>query len=371
MNRIQELRRLGQSIWLDYIERGMVQSGELRRWVEQGLAGVTSNPTIFQQAIAKSPAYRDELQRLVASDKDAKTIFETLAIADIQAAADVLRPVYEEQNRRDGFVSIEVAPDLAYDTEGTIAEARRLFTTVNRPNVMVKVPATRPGVGAVAQLISDGLNINVTLIFGLERYAAVKEAYLQGLEARLVAGKAVDHIASVASFFVSRVDTNVDSKLEKLATHNGSQPKLLMGKAAVANAKLAYAQFQEKFSGTRWEMLAGAGAQLQRPLWASTSTKNPSYPELLYVDSLIGPHTVNTLPLKTLEAFLDHGVVAPALTQGVDEARQIFKKLADLGIEMERVADELEVDGVQKFADSYTELLQAIEQKRAELVPVR
>ena len=371
MNRIQELAQLGQSIWLDYIERGMVQNGELQAFVQQGVAGVTSNPTIFQQAIAKSTAYRTELQQLVATTKGAKSIFETLAIADIQAAADVLRSVYEQQHARDGYVSIEVAPDLAYNTEATVAEARRLFAMVNRPNVMVKVPATQPGIGALRQLIGEGININVTLIFGLERYAAVKEAYLQGLETRLTAGKPVASIASVASFFVSRVDSNVDGKLESLTSRMGLQPKQLMGQAAVANAKLAYAQFHEKFSGPRWEMLAGAGAQLQRPLWASTSTKNPHYPDLLYVDRLIGPHTVNTMPLKTLEAFLDHGVVAQTVTQGLDEARQLFADLASLGIDMEQVSNELEVEGVQKFADSYNELLQSIEQQRTELTPVQ
>lgn len=367
MNQIQELQRLGQSIWLDYIERGMVQSGELKQLVDEGLAGVTSNPTIFQQAIASSPAYQADLQRLVAGPQNAKAIFETLAIADIQAAADVLRSVYERTNRRDGYVSIEVAPDLAYDAEATIAEARRLFAAVDRPNIMVKVPATKPGIDAIRQLIGDGININVTLIFGLERYAAVKEAYFQGLEKRLAAGQPIDHIASVASFFVSRVDTNVDGKLEKLAAQDGLQPKSLLGKAAVANAKLAYSQFQKKFGGARWEKLAAAGAQLQRPLWASTSTKNPNYPDLLYVDPLIGPHTVNTMPLKTLDAFRDHGVIAQTVTQGVDEAAAVFAQLADLGIQMERVADELEVDGVKKFADSYMELLAEIEQKRRKL----
>ncbi|RIK38413.1 MAG: transaldolase [Chloroflexi bacterium] len=367
MNQIQKLQQLGQSIWLDYIERSMVQSGELKQLVDEGLTGVTSNPTIFQQAIATSPAYQDDLQQLVAGSQDAKAIFETLAVADIQAAADVLRPVYEKSNRRDGYVSIEVAPDLAYDADATIAEARRLFAAVDRPNVMVKVPATKPGIDAIRQLIGDGININVTLIFGLERYAAVKEAYFQGLEKRLAAGQPIDQIASVASFFVSRVDTNVDGKLEKLAAHDGRQLQSLLGKAAVANAKLAYAQFQQKFSGARWEKLAAAGAQLQRPLWASTSTKNPNYPDLLYVDPLIGPHTVNTMPLKTLDAFRDHGVIAQTVTQGVDEAEALFARLAELGISMKQVADELEVDGVKKFADSYNELLKEIEQKRREL----
>lgn len=367
MNQIQKLQQLGQSIWLDYIERSMVQSGELKQLVDEGLTGVTSNPTIFQQAIATSPAYQDDLQQLVAGSQDAKAIFETLAVADIQAAADVLRPVYEKSNRRDGYVSIEVAPDLAYDADATIAEARRLFAAVDRPNVMVKVPATKPGIDAIRQLIGDGININVTLIFGLERYAAVKEAYFQGLEKRLAAGQPIDQIASVASFFVSRVDTNVDGKLEKLAAHDGRQLQSLLGKAAVANAKLAYAQFQQKFSGARWEKLAAAGVQLQRPLWASTSTKNPNYPDLLYVDPLIGPHTVNTMPLKTLDAFRDHGVIAQTVTQGVDEAEALFARLAELGISMKQVADELEVDGVKKFADSYNELLKEIEQKRREL----
>lgn len=369
MNRIQELNQLGQSTWLDYIERGMVQSGELQRMVADGVTGVTSNPTIFQQAISKSDAYRADLKQLVASNLSAKAIFEELAIADIQAACDVLRPVYERTQRQDGYVSIEVAPDLADDAAATIAEARRLHAAVNRPNVMVKVPATQPGIEAIRQLISDGININVTLIFGLERYAAVKEAYLQGLEARHQAGQPIDQIASVASFFVSRVDSNVDARLEKVASHNGIQPHSLLGKAAVANAKLAYSQFQAKFSGPRWEKLAVAGAQVQRPLWASTSTKNPNYPDLIYVDTLIGPHTVNTMPLKTLEAFRDHGVVRQTIDQNVDEAQTTFASLAQLGISMETVANELELDGVQKFADSYRDLLKTIEQQRQELVP--
>ncbi len=369
MTRIQELNKLGQSIWLDYIERNMIGAGELKRLVESGLGGVTSNPTIFQQAISKSEAYRGDLQRLSSSGLTSKAIFETLAIADIQAAADVLSPVYKRTHQRDGFVSIEVAPDLASDTNATIEEARRLHAAVNRPNVMVKVPATRPGIEAIRQLISDGININVTLIFGLDRYAAVKEAYLQGLEARLQAGQSIGHIASVASFFVSRVDTNVDARLAKVGQHNGIQPSALMGKAAIANAQLAYVQFQEKFSGARWQKLADAGAQLQRPLWASTSSKNPNYPDLIYVDTLIGPHTVNTMPMKTLEAFLDHGKVEPTIEPDLNEARAVFANLATLGIDMEQVADELEVDGVQKFVDSYHDLLKTIEQRRAELTP--
>lgn len=365
MNRIHTLQTLGQSIWLDYIERSMVQDGELQSMVDAGVTGVTSNPTIFQQAIAKSAAYQADLKQLTGQKLSAKAIFEALAVADIQAAADVLRPVYERTTSADGYVSIEVAPDLAHDTEATVDEARRLHIAVSRPNVMIKVPATKAGIPAIRQLISEGINVNVTLIFGLERYAEVKEAYLQGLEDRVAKGEPVAQIASVASFFVSRVDTNVDDKLAKLA----HAPATLQGKAATANARLAYHQFLEKFRGERWEALAAAGAQLQRPLWASTSTKNPNYPELLYVDGLIGAHTVNTMPLKTLEAFQERGVVAETVTADRAEAEAVFAQLADLGISMSEVADELEADGVQKFADSYSDLLATIEQQRANLVP--
>jgi transaldolase len=371
MNRIQELYALGQSIWLDFIERGMVQSGELGNLVAEGLAGVTSNPTIFQQAITKSDAYKDDLQRLVHSDKDPKTIFEELAVADIQAAADVLRPAYDRANGQDGFVSIEVAPDLAYDVEGTVAEAQRLRSAVNRPNLMVKVPATREGVVAIRRLIAAGLNINVTLIFGLERYAAVKEAFLNGLEDRVEQRQPIDQIASVASFFVSRVDSNIDGRLEKLAKANparAAEYQALMGQIAVANAKLAYRQFQQIFSGPRWETLALAGAQVQRPLWASTSTKKPSYPELLYVDTLIGPHTVNTMPPKTLEAFRARGVVKRTIDKELAAAERAFDDVKSFGIDIAEVTEELEKEGVQKFADSYHELLAAIAQRRAEMV---
>lgn len=363
MNRLKALVDIGQSVWLDYIERSMVQSGEMAGLVEDGIRGVTSNPTIFQQAIAKSDAYDADLSALKEAGKSAKEIFEALAVADIQAAADVLAPVYKESGGKDGFVSIEVAPDLANDTDATIDEARRLHNSVDRPNVMVKVPATKEGIPAIRQLISEGININVTLIFSLERYAAVKEAYLQGLEDRLEQGEAIDSIASVASFFVSRVDSNVDEKLGKVSASNGTDPKELMGKTALANAKLAYAQFQEKFSGERWEKLAAKGAQLQRPLWASTSVKNPDYPDLLYVEPLMGPHTVNTMPTSTLDALRDHGDVATRVEDGVPEAELVFTQLAALGISMDQVTDELEVEGVKKFADSYDDLLATIEQE--------
>ncbi len=370
MNRIQQLHALGQSIWLDYIERSMVQSGELRQLVADGVAGVTSNPTIFQQAIAKSSAYQDELARLASSPADDKTVFETLAIADIQAAADVLRPVYDAAGGHDGCVSLEVAPDLAHDTAATIAEGRRLHAAVNRPNLMIKVPATKAGLPAIRQLIADGININVTLIFSLERYAAVKEAFLQGIEDRLAAGKPVDHVASVASFFVSRLDVNIDARLEKLAQQEPAQSaeyKALQGKAAVANSKLAYRQFEEVFSGPRWERLAAAGARVQRPLWASTSTKNPAYPDLIYVDTLIGPHTVNTMPPQTLKAFADHGTPARTVDQDLDGARAVLAALADVGIDLAAVTEELEADGVNKFAESFVQLLNTIQQRRLEL----
>lgn len=353
--------KVGQSIWLDYIERTMVHNGELKAFVDNGLRGVTSNPTIFQQAIAKSDAYKDDLAKLAQSGKSTKEIFETLAVADIQAATDVLAPVYKASNGTDGFVSIEVAPDLAYDTAATIEEARRLHSAVDRPNVMVKVPATEPGIEAIRTLIADGININVTLIFSLERYAAVKEAYLQGLEARVANGQPISGIASVASFFVSRVDSNVDAQLEKATSNNGNDPKSLMGKTALANAKLAYAQFEEKFSGERWEKLQAHGAQLQRPLWASTSVKNPSYSDLLYVEPLMGPHTVNTMPTNTLDAFVDHGEIATRVRDNLAAERALLTQLAELGISLDQVTDDLEKEGVQKFIDSYNDLLATIE----------
>lgn len=367
MDRMQKLHQIGQSIWLDYIERRMVQSGELQRLVDAGVTGVTSNPTIFQQAISKSEAYRADLQKLAADGRSTKEIFEALAVADISAAADVLAPVYARTEGEDGYVSIEVAPDLADDTEATIAEARRLHTSVNRPNVMIKVPATKAGIAAIRQLISEGININVTLIFSLERYAAVKEAYMQGLESRLAAQKPIKRIASVASFFISRVDANVDDRLAKLSSSNGLDPQSLLGKTALANAQLAYAQFEAKFSGARWQKLAQAGAQVQRPLWASTSTKNPNYSDLLYVEPLIGPHTVNTMPMNTLQAFWDHGVVENRIHAGVDEAKQRFDQLAHLGISIDEVTEFLEHDGVKKFADSYDALLQTIAQQAAQV----
>ncbi len=369
-NQLAELRAAGQSVWLDFIERGMLESGELADLVAKGVAGVTSNPTIFQAAISKSDAYTEDLAELANSDADAKTLFETLAVADIQAAADVLRPVYDANNGHDGFVSLEVAPDLAYDTQGTIDEARRLHAMVDRPNLMIKVPATEPGLEAIRTLIADGINVNVTLIFSLDRYRAVKEAYISGLEARQAASEPIDQIASVASFFVSRVDANIDAQLGKLRADNPEQAEIfdaLLGQIAVANAQLAYAQFEEVFAGERWDKLAVDGAQVQRPLWASTSTKNPDFPDLLYVETLIGPHTVNTMPPNTLESLLDHGQVARTIDQDYDAARAIMAQLAAIGISIDEVTDGLEEEGVKKFADSFVELMETIEEQRQQL----
>lgn len=373
--RLHELQKAGQSVWLDYIERKMVTSGELAKLVTDGVVGVTSNPTIFQQAIAGSEAYSEELRALATQGKDAKEIFETLAIADIQAAADILRPVYEQTSKGDGYVSIEVSPDLAYDTEASIEEARRLWTTVARPNLMVKVPATKAGIPAIQQLISEGININVTLIFGLQRYADVKEAYIRGLETRRASGEPIDHVASVASFFISRVDVNVDAKLNDLIASgekDGEQLRSLLGRTGIANAKLAYAQFQEKFGqihpNERWNRLQEQGSQVQRPLWASTGTKNPDYSDVLYVESLIGPHTVNTMPPDTLDAFIDHGSVVRTVDENLQEERNVIKRVEEAGISLDNVIQQLEKEGVDKFEKSFVELLDAINEIRKDIV---
>ena len=371
MSEIEKLHAIGQSIWLDYIERTMVHNGELAKLAATGVRGVTSNPTIFQQAIAKSSAYQADLLKLAAEGLNNKAIFETLAIADIQAATGVMFPIYESAAGHDGFVSLEVAPDLAHDTEATIAEGRRLHAAVNRANLMIKVPATLAGIPAIRQLLADGININVTLIFSLERYALVKEAFLAGLEDRVVAGLPIDRIASVASFFVSRVDSNIDARLEKAAAADpdgAAALRALQGKAAVANAKLAYRQYEEFFAGPRWAKLAAQGAQPQRPLWASTSSKNPNYSDLIYVEPLIGANTVNTMPPQTLTAFLDHGHAADTVRDGLDEAQAALAGLAAAGIDLKEVTDELEADGVKKFADSFVQLLGAIEERRKEVV---
>lgn len=354
---IEKLTSLGQSLWMDNIQRKLLENGELKAMIERGdIRGMTSNPTIFNNAIAKSTDYDSALSPLAWAGWDAEKIFWQLAIEDIRAACDAFAPLYEESNGGDGFVSIEVSPDLAHDTEKTIAQAEQLWVRVARPNLMVKIPATKEGIPAIRKTIAAGLNINITLIFSLTRYAEVMEAYLSGLEERAAAGHPIDHIASVASFFVSRVDTKIDPKLS-----DGSP---LKGKAAIANAKLAYDEYHKTFAGRRWENLKVKGARVQRPLWASTSTKNPAYPDTIYMDSLIGPETVNTVPPATLEAFRDHGVAAMTLSRDVDKAQEEIAQLEAVGISMDVVTQELEDEGVKAFAEAFAQLLATIDERR-------
>jgi transaldolase/glucose-6-phosphate isomerase len=358
---IEKLTELGQSLWYDNIERRLLENGELEAMIRRGdIRGVTSNPSIFNNAIAKSNDYDQALIPLAWAGWDAEQIFWQLAVDDIQDACDLFLPIYNESGGSDGFVSIEVSPYLAHETEKTITQAKLLWVRVNRPNLMIKIPATPEGIPAIRKTIAAGINVNVTLIFSLERYAEVMDAYLSGLEDRLAEGEPIDHIASVASFFVSRVDTKVDSLLPV-----GSS---LHGQAAIANARLAYEAFTETFSGERWEALYPKGARLQRPLWASTSTKNPDYPDTAYVDTLIGPHTVNTVPPKTLEAFRDRGVAKETITRQMDRVRALFGFLEGEGVSMEVVTQELEDEGVQAFADAFTALLKTIEERCAEAV---
>lgn len=360
-NTIIAAQALGQSIWYDNIRRAMLDSGELQRLVDKGITGVTSNPTIFEKAIAGSQDYDQALLSLAGQELSTDAIFEVLALDDIRAAADILRPVYERTSGKDGYVSLEVRPTLADDLQGTIDEARRLFAALNRPNVMIKVPATAEGVQAVEALTAEGINVNVTLIFSVQQYQAVAEAYIAGLEKRAADGYAIDNLASVASFFVSRIDTIVDERLASAGNHD------LLGKIAIANAKVAYARFGEMFSGERWARLAMLGARVQRPLWASTGVKNPAYPDTLYVDALIGPDTVNTVPPATLQAFLDHGHVMSTLGAGLQDAAADLEQLRTLNIDLDEIARKLLDDGVGAFIKSYRALLLAIEEKRARL----
>lgn len=368
MNTVQQLAGLGQSIWYDNIERGMLANGEMAGMIARGeIRGVTSNPTIFLNAITKTADYDAGLEPLIASGQDAPAIFWELAIEDIRAATDLFRPLYEATNGGDGYVSLEVNPDLAHDTAATLNEAQTLWRRVDRPNLMVKIPATEAGIPAIRAAIAAGINVNVTLIFSRERYQAVMDAYLTGLEDRVAAGKPIDHIASVASFFVSRVDTNVDKKLQAIISRGGEQAaaaEALLGRAAIANARLAYADFQHVFGDERFARLRAAGGRVQRPLWASTGTKNPAYSDVLYVDELIGPDTVNTVPPHTLAALLDHGLARPTLTNNLDEARRVEIELDALGISLADVTAELEREGVQSFKDSFATLLAAVEERR-------
>jgi transaldolase len=354
--RLRELAEIGQSVWIDYLSRESVEGGELKRMVEEGVVGVTSNPTIFQKSISGSDLYDDQLRELARRGVSPKEAFLELARVDIQSACDLLKPVYERTGGLDGYVSLEVSPDLAYDTEATVEEAARLHELVDRENLMVKIPATEAGLPAIEEMISRGKSINVTLIFSLQRYRAVTQAYVRGVRRLVDAGGDPSKVASVASFFVSRVDTEVDRRLDELGG-----PGELKGRLAVANAKLAYEIFKETFAGPEWAELESRGATRQRPLWASTSTKNPEYRDVVYVEELVGPHTVNTMPGETLEAFKDHGEVrGSTIEEGVDEARELFRKLEEAGIDYDDVVEVLEREGVQKFADSFDELLEEI-----------
>jgi transaldolase len=360
--KMQALLDLGQSVWLDYLRRGMIHSGELAALIHDGLRGMTSNPTIFEEAIAKSTDYESALRDPAMAGKSDRELFEIMAVEDVRSAADLFRPVYDATDGADGFVSIEVDPALARDTEGSLAEARRLWREVGRPNVMIKIPGTHEGWSAIERALSDGININITLLFSVDHYRAVAEAYLNALEVRVNAGEPIHRLASVASFFVSRVDTEVDKRIQ--AKGEGSPLTELRGQAAIANAKLAYALFEELFSGPRWEALEPYGARVQRPLWASTSTKNPAYGDVRYVEGLIAPETVTTVPPDTLHRFEEHGVVARTLTGDVVEAQQIMKRLADGGIDFADVVRTLEDEGIRKFEDSYTKLIGAIGETR-------
>lgn len=365
---ISALHAIGQSLWYDNIQRGMLENGELKRLIDKGeLKGMTSNPSIFKQAIAKSKDYDAALKAMAWAGYDSERILDELILEDIRAAADLFLPLYRETNRADGYVSIEVNPEYANDTTATLKEARRLWEQVDRPNTMVKIPATRAGIPAIRQAVAEGLNINITLIFSISRYLEVMDAYLSGLEQRLEKGLPLDRIASVASFFVSRIDSKVDRQLEAIIKQEGDRAEKaasLLGKAAIANARLAYAEFKKIFNSERFLRLKSQGARLQRPLWASTSTKNPAYPDTLYVDELAGPDTVNTVPQVTLDAFRDHGNPGRNVDKGLDAAEQIFRDLQELGISIDRVTEELEIEGVAAFAESFQALGETVEDRR-------
>ncbi|MBN1873624.1 MAG: transaldolase [Anaerolineae bacterium] len=369
MHTIQQLYTAGQSVWYDNIQRGLLVNGELAGMIACGeIRGVTSNPTIFMNAITKSHDYDAGLSSMARAGQSAKEIFWQLAVEDIQGAADLFRPLYEESDGGDGYVSLEVNPYLANDTVGTLAEVKQLWQRVDRPNLLIKIPATVAGLPAITEAIAEGINVNVTLIFAQDRYLAVMDAYLAGLEQRVAAGLPVDRIASVASFFVSRVDTKVDGRLGEIVNRGGVhavKAQSLLGKAAIANARMAYVKYQKVFGSPRFQALKACGARVQRPLWASTSTKNPAYRDVIYVEELVGPDTVNTMPPHTVKAFLDHGQVYPgSLVENVAEAEQTLLTLEEIGISMGVATCELELEGVKSFADAYTALLDAVEARR-------
>jgi transaldolase len=363
-SRLHQVAELGQSIWIDSLSRAWLKSGSLAKWIEEdALTGVTSNPTIFQKAMAEGEWYDDQLREVLKEENDLKETFLQLAMVDIEEACDLFRKVWDEGDGKDGYISMEVDPNLAYETEATIEEAARFHDWVERPNLYVKIPATEPGIPAIEEMIARGRNINVTLIFSLDRHMEVAEAYIRGLERLVESGGDPAKVSSVASYFVSRVDTEADDRLDE-----AGHPEL-KGKLAVANAKLAYQNYKEKFSGDRWEALAAKGATPQWCLWASTSTKNPEYRDVLYIEELIGPGTVNTMPRETIEAFQDHGEVAVTLEDGIDEAKQVFEQVEAAGVDYDDVTETLEREGVQKFIDSFSELFEGIEAKRGQLAP--
>jgi transaldolase len=361
---LHKLSALGQSVWIDFLSREMLQTGELARLMdEDAVVGVTSNPTIFQKAMSQGDRYDEQLKEIVDSgETDPKEIFLKLSSHDVNDALDLLRPIWDESNGQDGYVSWEVDPNLAYDRDATTAEAKRLHGWIAKPNLYVKIPATKPGLGSIEDMIAAGKNINVTLIFSLERHREVMEAYVRGLERLVESGGDPATVHSVASFFVSRVDTETDNRLDAIGGHDE-----LKGKLGIANAKLAYENYLEVFSGPRWETLAAKRATKQRCLWASTSTKNPASRDVMYIEELIGPETVNTMPEETIRAFQDHGQVAETLTKDVDAAHKLFDDLATAGVDYDSVVDTLEREGVEKFSDSFTELFDGIRAKRGEL----
>jgi transaldolase len=367
-NPLVMIQDFGQSIWLDYIQREMLTSGELKRLIEEdGLRGVTSNPAIFEKAIAGSDNYDAAIHSLARQGKATKEIYEILTVEDVQQAADTFRDLFDRLDGRDGFVSLEVSPHLARDTEGTIHEARRLWSALDRPNVLIKVPGTKEGLPAVRQLISEGINVNVTLLFGLERYRSVAEAYIAGIEARVAAGKPVDRVASVASFFLSRIDLFVDPELEAFMKRGGAQAELAgfaHGQVAIASAKIAYQIYKEVFFTDRFRALADKGARTQRVLWASTSTKNPEYSDVKYVEALIGQDTINTLPVETVNAYRNHGKPADRLEKGLAEARKALADLPQVGVDLHKVTQQLEDEGIEKFSTPFDRLLRTLDDKR-------
>lgn len=361
-NRVKQIHSLGQSIWLDFIDRDIIASGKLKKLIdEDGVCGVTSNPAIFEKAITGSDDYDDEIRTLSESDKTNEEIFFGLAITDIKNATDVFKGVFDEAGGADGFVSLEVSPFLALDTEGTIKQAEQLWKAVDRKNVMIKIPGTKPGIEAIRKSIAKGININVTLLFGLPRYEEVAEAYLSGLEDHLAAGHNIAHISSVASFFLSRIDVLVDPMLDEKGLGD------LKGEIAIASAKKAYEIYKRIFSGPRWEALAAKGAKVQRLLWASTSSKNPAFKDTKYVEALIGPDTVDTVPLETIEAFRDHGIAANTLEEGLDKATETLERLKKGGIDIDKITQQLEDEGIEKFNKPFEKLLQAIEDQKSKV----